>query len=227
MFELNKAIKNWRNELSNEEAMTGEGVEELESHLYEQVDSLITTGLSEEEAFMVATHRIGQKEEISQEFAMINSHVIWRTRVSWIAIGILIFFVSKALVSLFGSAIMYLSAALSPHVFVYVYFTNIFFGVLFPIFIFYTMSAGWLDKQLEWLRGCYRTHGIFTICFFIVLIGCTQLLPKPGINVREISLTFQYALFSLRIFSQLQPVFIVLLVGYIQTSKNRRKPQTI
>ena len=89
MFELNQAIQNWRNNLLQNQTVTDEDVEELGGHLRDEIDSLVLTGLDDEEAFMVAAHRMGDGQTIGQEFAKVNPSLAWRRRAFWMLFGIL------------------------------------------------------------------------------------------------------------------------------------------
>ena len=53
-------------------------VEELESHLREQVTELQDTGLAPDEAFLVAVKRIGSIDAVSREFARAHSERLWK-----------------------------------------------------------------------------------------------------------------------------------------------------
>jgi hypothetical protein len=110
MFELDSAITNWRNSLLVNQNITDNNVDELESHLRDEVDSLMLSGLSNEEAFMISTHRIGDQQTIDQEFAKVNTTEIWRQRVFWMLSGVFVFMVIDSL-SLFlhGLSIMVLA----------------------------------------------------------------------------------------------------------------------
>src|SRR4051812_39783566 len=58
-FDLETAIGNWRAELAHSPAFKQENVDELEAHLRDAVARWKGTGLSSEEAFLIATRRIG------------------------------------------------------------------------------------------------------------------------------------------------------------------------
>ncbi|MHC4856173.1 MAG: hypothetical protein ACYS72_07190, partial [Planctomycetota bacterium] len=90
MFELEKAIQNWRSGLLQSQNVLESDADELENHVRDEVDSLILAGLSAEEAFMVSSHRIGDNEAVGQEFAKVNPGMAWRRRAFWMFFGILV-----------------------------------------------------------------------------------------------------------------------------------------
>jgi len=71
-FDVNTAIRNWQDRLKRSPQFQDENLVELESHLRDSVARLQEAQLSEEEAFMVATHRIGSLEQLETEFGKIN-----------------------------------------------------------------------------------------------------------------------------------------------------------
>jgi hypothetical protein len=91
MFDLNDAIQQWRGRLG--EACGRSDLEELETHLLEEMEALRASGLSEQEAFWVGTHRLGDPQSLVKEYAKINTLVRWKPRIFWMAAGVLGYFI--------------------------------------------------------------------------------------------------------------------------------------
>ena len=72
-FDLNEAIRRWHKNLGASLAFKADNLEELESHLRASVQRLQSNGLSEEEAFLIAMHRIGERGLLEREYAKVNS----------------------------------------------------------------------------------------------------------------------------------------------------------
>ena len=66
---LEHQITLWRDYLRRREAIHSPDVEELESHLRDQVAALEDAGLTGDEAFLVAVKRMGSLDALSREFA--------------------------------------------------------------------------------------------------------------------------------------------------------------
>jgi hypothetical protein len=97
-FDLNHAIQQWRENLSQSPAFRGENLNELESHLRDSVATFETRGLSVGEAFLVATRRIGASNALATEFGKVNGPTIWLDRLFWMLIGYQVwFFISGAI----------------------------------------------------------------------------------------------------------------------------------
>jgi len=65
---MEKAIIQWKKTLRKNEALEDGTIVELESHLRDEIDSLIRSGIGEEEAFEKAAAEIGITDDIGQEF---------------------------------------------------------------------------------------------------------------------------------------------------------------
>jgi len=87
MFNLNEAIKQWRANLSARPNFHATDLDELEDHLREVVAELTQTGLSEEEAFLVGTRRIGQPDDLDSEFAIADPGQRRVFRLRWMLTG--------------------------------------------------------------------------------------------------------------------------------------------
>jgi hypothetical protein len=75
---LEVQIGQWRAYLRRRRAINGPDVEELESHLRDQVGVLTHAGLADDEAFLVAVKRMGNLDAISREFAREHSERLWK-----------------------------------------------------------------------------------------------------------------------------------------------------
>lgn len=76
--DLEGQIAAWRQYVSRRGAISALDVNELEDHLRDQVADLERTGLSPDEAFLVAVKRMGSLDEVSREFAREHSERLWR-----------------------------------------------------------------------------------------------------------------------------------------------------
>ncbi len=73
MFDLEKAIKQWRKILRKNEAMEDGYIEEMESHLRDEIEDKIKLGISEEEAYRISTSEIGCADQIGAEYYKTNT----------------------------------------------------------------------------------------------------------------------------------------------------------
>ena len=90
-FDLNLAVQQWRERISSSPALREEAVDELEDHLRENIASFELRGLTEQEAFWVAQHRMGSSESLEAEFGKVNRSRVWLDRALWMVLGSLCF----------------------------------------------------------------------------------------------------------------------------------------
>lgn len=80
-FNLEQNIATWRQFVLRRSVITADDADELESHLRDQIDALTHSGLHHDEAFLIATKRIGNLEAVSKEFAEVHTGRLWRNLV--------------------------------------------------------------------------------------------------------------------------------------------------
>jgi putative ABC transport system permease protein len=82
MFELEKAIRAWKKELSKNPALEETYIFELESVLRDEVADLVRSGISEKEAFQQTSSDMGKTQEIGKEFSKVRVSG-WRGFLIW------------------------------------------------------------------------------------------------------------------------------------------------
>jgi hypothetical protein len=75
---LDAQIDQWHRYVRAHRAIAEADVDELESHLRDRIDDLMSAGLAEDEAFLVAVKRLGNVDAISREFAREHSDRLWK-----------------------------------------------------------------------------------------------------------------------------------------------------
>jgi hypothetical protein len=78
---LDIRIQEWRRTLQQTHVFRSDDLDELESHLKDEIQTLLKAGLSEEEAFWIAEHRVGDGDKLVEEYRKVNASVIWKKRV--------------------------------------------------------------------------------------------------------------------------------------------------
>ncbi|MCE7993269.1 MAG: hypothetical protein HEP71_14885 [Roseivirga sp.] len=72
-FDLISVISDWRSDLASSGSLTKEDLDELESHMLDEMDQLTRHPLSQKEAFLVARERIGSRSDLSQPYIQSKS----------------------------------------------------------------------------------------------------------------------------------------------------------
>lgn len=91
MSDLDKQIERWRANLAQTGTFTEVDIEELESHLREEIAPLQQKGLSEPEAFLVARYRLGDASTLEEEYAKVSADSRALQLLSLMAVGTLLF----------------------------------------------------------------------------------------------------------------------------------------
>ncbi len=81
-MDLDAQIAAWRTYLASRREVVSSDVDELESHLRDQVDTLRSAGLDGDEAFLVAVRRLGSVDALTREFAREHSERLWKQLVA-------------------------------------------------------------------------------------------------------------------------------------------------
>ncbi|MEN6349546.1 MAG: permease prefix domain 1-containing protein [Syntrophomonas sp.] len=78
MFDLETQIRSWSDHLRARGNLAENDINELESHLRDEIDDLKEAGLATDEAFLISVKRLGNVDAIAHEFAKVNTEKLWR-----------------------------------------------------------------------------------------------------------------------------------------------------
>lgn len=78
MESLELEIEQWRSFVGRRPGVDDHDVEELETHLRDQIADLHDVGLADDEAFLVAVKRLGSVDDLSRAFATEHSGRLWK-----------------------------------------------------------------------------------------------------------------------------------------------------
>ena len=89
-FDLNAAIETWGNELAAQPNLASDDRRELETHLRDAIAGFQQRGLNDEESFWLARRRVGQPQQLGQEFVKADPAKVWRERAFWVVVAIFV-----------------------------------------------------------------------------------------------------------------------------------------
>jgi len=142
-FDLNLAVQRWREDLAHSSAFRNENLNELESHLRDSIAALQKSGLSNAEAFLIASQRIGSARQLEVEFGKLNGRSLWTDRLLWVLIGIQVWMA----ISVFCSTVTFYANRVAIRV---------------------SMQQGYYsDAQRKWVA----THGPGAIAIILEILG--------------------------------------------------------
>ena len=91
-FNIQEKLEDWLKKIKSEPSFTEADSEELKSHLLDSIDQLKDTGLNDEEAFLIASRRIGTTVDWEDGYSQANNQVIQMRRSLLIFAGVLVYF---------------------------------------------------------------------------------------------------------------------------------------
>lgn len=97
MSGIEQQIAQWRVELAQSQSLTPSDLDELESHLREEIANFQPMGLSQPEAFLLARHRLGEPHRLANEFSKVNGNPRRLERLTWIVLGACLYMVGALL----------------------------------------------------------------------------------------------------------------------------------
>ena len=155
MFDLDQAISEWRRQMAAGGIKMPDVLDELESHLREEVEQQVRSGFGQKEAFDIAVQQIGEGKTLKQEFRKVNRYRVWGFRNNPPALNMLAAW-------LFLSGWQYLWAILLPRPQWYWYGILILSAVISPV-----LGAGLLRRSnVVWLCAIawFAMHVVSTLC---------------------------------------------------------------
>ena len=78
MGALDDGVQQWRASLARGRVIDAGDLDELEGHLRDQAEDLTASGLSEDEAFLIALKRLGASDRLTAEFAREHGDRLWK-----------------------------------------------------------------------------------------------------------------------------------------------------
>jgi hypothetical protein len=127
MFDLDQSIAEWRQQMLAAGIKTPVPLDELESHLREEIERQMKSGPNEQEAFTAAAQKLGQASALKREFQKGYPLTIKRKRISAIAAGIITILVG--LVMLCSAVFLHLHAEAMDEVMVCLGLILVFDGI--------------------------------------------------------------------------------------------------
>ncbi|MHB9068542.1 MAG: hypothetical protein ACYC4B_32630 [Pirellulaceae bacterium] len=183
MFQLEDQLQEWKRRFDRMEAMRRDDVAELEQHVRDSIVQLTSKGLNAEEAFLIATHRVGEQGEVGKEFGKVNGGLVWAHRAFWMLAGIVVFEVCQMTIIAVASLSQVLALLAGGNG------TVMGYASVAVTFLCWIAVATWLYRWFvvqgdrhsgRRLSGTSRGR---TIGIGVVLIACVATLMKFGSQI--------------------------------------------
>jgi hypothetical protein len=172
---LEEQIAQWRAYVSRRQALQGPDVEELEGHLRDQLTALTESGLSGDEAFLVAVKRMGSLDALSREFARAHSERLWKQLVIASSDDSSAAPLSSETLVVLGLAVAAGVAVKLPALFGHplhpdqelpaLYLRNASLFVFPLLALYFAWKRGWPAASASWLALPFAAGGVFANVF--------------------------------------------------------------
>ncbi len=187
MSDIEERIERWRAGLAGSEVLGNSTADELESHLMEELEHLKASGLSGEEAFLVARRRLGDTSALEEEFAKVDPHKRVAHRLYWMATGVLGYFLILHLslwVTKASTLLGYEAGLRNPYLTIFACFLQVaaFAGIGALVLRYYASRSR--SRTPSGRASVSRHAGLFVACG-IVALWWTENLFFHGILVRR------------------------------------------
>ncbi len=228
-FDLNAAIESWRQELAGQASLTAEVRRELETHLRDSIAGFQQHGLNEEESFWLARRRVGQPQQLGEEFAKADPAKVWRERVFWMWLAV---FLSSTLGRMIGSmpfALMpvvggsFLDRIMAPEILFLL-------SILIPLIIVALLGSGKMIRQFSKLVPLIENRLRLAITAFglIALSATFQVAAYTMYNTRiHYPPNHNYLIPIGQVLSSAccHPLIIALVLVWLASPQNRKAPK--
>ena len=232
MFDLNKAISSWRMGLSERQTCEKSDIDELETHLREEIDSLTASKLSQQEAFLVAAHRLGDPDSLAAEFAKVNTSILWRKRFFWAGAGFLSYIIAAYIAGCASAGFVLLAryAGVMGYSLGVVDIVSRILFFLVVIFVLYEIARRKKRQGELFCKGAGNPWGkfiLFASVFMVIAVMLAARILFPFTMVRvfgmseyaEIAMFRAYAGFVWQIS---MPLIVLAVVVRLRPSKLRK-----
>jgi len=206
-------IREWTLELAKAETLAPDRLKELESHFVESLLSLRECGLTEDEAFVIASSRLGSVDALSDEFAKSGDAYLWANRMYWMCLGYLgIMLAMRVVGSLVSLTSLAVATAVNDPLVLSIS------GTAVRIIGLLLIAAGmlWQAKRRNGFRLNFTpVRFILGICLVVVVTGglsiASRLMLAQTISLQSFGITAQHTAYVGMVSSLAIPICFGLL----------------
>lgn len=233
MFELKTSIQAWRHRLMADAAIGDPDADELEDHLRAEWERLTKLGLSPQEAFAVAAHRVGDPSALALEFGKVHRDRVWMRRIQWMLAGYLGVTIARVVISTLAgigaatAAVGRLSTVEIAIVYVAMCVALI-IGLVGCTWALITNDAQGLSERLQLVGTAVRRHpwssaaAIGTLALAMLLVyGAAWVTMARFMSPQEIGDIAKYAHYFSRMAAVAVPIAAALALLWIRRHRDR------
>ena len=194
-FDLAAAITKWQEELAAQADLTPIVRRELETHLRDTIAEMRGRGLNNEESFWLARRRVGQPQQLNEEFLKSDPTEIWRKRAFLVSLAMLVVPLWIQFSSTLSISIVHIVFGSSPmphwaNVYMPMWAQRSYYDLpnfalrvllnLLPIYLLAVSRKGRKNRMIELMLSFFQSRGRFLIISGIhalMFIVCSESEP--------------------------------------------------
>jgi hypothetical protein len=231
-FDLNAAVENWRNELAAQPNLATDDRRELETHLRDAIAGFQQRGLNDEESFWLARRRVGQPQQICEEFVKADPAKVWRERVFWVAIALLMLQIWDS-INFYFMAMIPNVLAVGDNFYSRLLSSTIFCGPIILIAIF--LALGRMNKKSVVWSLLFSSRLLFVVWAAVLVLAANTLheysqklyfFHTLPIEFRKTPNLMGLKFFGLSfLFGFIRPCLLIALIAWLMPPQNQKTPK--
>ena len=225
-FDLNAAVENWRNELAAQPNLASDDRSELEMHLRDAIAGFQQRGLNDEESFWLARRRVGQPQELDEEFVKANPVKVWRERVFWMAAGTLAFGLWNFIFAYTNGVLLYF---LSNYRYRFYETPLLWVSMAQILAVAAFLATGWLARLSPTLHWVFQNRLRLIVMVVVVMalysLMHTELATLQDIGVINIYSHWAFSAWSDFLSNTPWTVGLLILMVWFMPTQNRKTPK--
>ena len=216
-FNLKTQLQLWRQRLRSEQSIMDADAEELNGHLLDMMDDLKeNSALNEEEAFIIASKRMGTISDWGDEYRQENSNILQIRRITVLLAGVILYFFCFNLIgSMSKSLFLLLNVSIPPFVafdWVVKFLIAIYFLIL-AIFLFLFLCK---NRIIEFIENIplRPKHTIWFLSFTFLLFVLDSYLVSTVKGIIKVNIFLMDRF--IHIYRDFEFTFpILMIIGFI------------
>ena len=180
-FNIQEQIDRWVINIKSEPSITESDTEELKSHLLDSIDQLKDTGLNDEEAFWVASRRIGSTDDLRDDYNQVNNQVIQLRRSILILGGVLVYFCLYYFIEATSRLLLIILLSKNINGYLVVNWVSMYLIVAHFVFIIPVASIYFMEKKtVSFIENIkMKPKHILILLFVTILLSITDTCLIP------------------------------------------------
>lgn len=170
-FSLDKAIGEWEKISFSQNDLTPKDKAEFKDHILNTIDELIDKGLSEEEAFIIAKMRFGDKDDWGNEMQIVNEKNFQLKKIVVLFSGVFAFVFSYYFILCLNKILFLVLYSYSLDAETIIDAIKIFFNIVCLTTTFLFVAIYFLHRPVIWLLNKFNLSLRKVILFILIMFS--------------------------------------------------------